>query len=60
MAAPLVNVIVDEIPVQVPPGTITPLLKPTEVPELTPPVRVAVPPPLQATLPEALLCKVPV
>ena len=46
--------------VQLWPGGRVPALKPTEVPPFTPPVRVAVPAPVHATLPAAALVRVPV
>jgi len=46
--------------VQLPPGNNVPELKPTEVPPLTPPVKVALLPALQLRLPAALLTSVPV
>jgi hypothetical protein len=46
-------VVTDCVMVQLPPGGITPVEKPTLVPPLTPPVSVALPPALHATLPAA-------
>ena len=46
-------VVTDCVMVQLPPGGITPVVKPTLVPPLTPPVSVALPPALHATLPAA-------
>ena len=65
VAAPVVFVteaaeVTDCVIVQLAFGGIVPALKPTDVPPLAPPVSVAPPPPVHATLPAAALVRVPV